>query len=240
MWAPLAGTRNAIAGRPFHHAGPSFRHSHRSKACPVPRYGGENPRTIAPRKNVNRDTSNYLRTATAVPTSSCRPPFRHWHESMSRTPIRDGWFPSRPLVSSCRRPLESHGNTSIKCCTSFVNLGNPRTLASHTHGTRETGIHAHKEPQAQAPSYPQPSSNIIGPDSRPPAEVIHSQHDNLPHQGPQPREHHQRHPRPAPPRTLRPINRRRDAPRRQTPGHHRPAVRRPRRPRNRVRAGPHR
>ena len=31
-----------------------------------------------------------------------------------------------------------------------------------------------------------------------------------PHQGPQPRERHQRHPRPAPPRTLRPINRRRD------------------------------
>ncbi len=26
---------------------------------------------------------------------------------MSRTPIRDGWFPSRPLVSSCRGPLES-------------------------------------------------------------------------------------------------------------------------------------
>ena len=31
----------------------------------------------------------------------------HWYESMSRTPIRDEWFPSRPLVSSCRRPLES-------------------------------------------------------------------------------------------------------------------------------------
>ena len=30
-----------------------------------------------------------------------------WCESMSRTPIRDGSFPSRPLVSSCRRPLES-------------------------------------------------------------------------------------------------------------------------------------
>ena len=26
---------------------------------------------------------------------------------MSRTPIRDGWFPSRPLVSPRRRPLES-------------------------------------------------------------------------------------------------------------------------------------
>ena len=32
--------------------------------------------------------------------------------------------------------------------------------------------------------------------------MIHSQHDNLLRQGPQPREHHQRHPRPAPPRTL--------------------------------------
>ena len=30
-----------------------------------------------------------------------------WHESMSRTPIRDESFPPRPLVSSCRRPLES-------------------------------------------------------------------------------------------------------------------------------------
>ena len=30
-----------------------------------------------------------------------------WYGSTSRTPIRDGWFPSRPLVSSCRRPLES-------------------------------------------------------------------------------------------------------------------------------------
>ena len=30
-----------------------------------------------------------------------------WYKSVSRTPIRDGWFPSRPLVSSCRRPLES-------------------------------------------------------------------------------------------------------------------------------------
>ena len=45
------------------------------------------------------------------------------------------------------------------------------------------------------PSYPQPSSNIIGSNSRPPAEVTPSRHDNLPHQGPQPREHHQRHPR---------------------------------------------
>ena len=30
-----------------------------------------------------------------------------WHESMSRTPIRDESFPPRPLVSSSRRPLES-------------------------------------------------------------------------------------------------------------------------------------
>ena len=36
-----------------------------------------------------------------------RTPHRHWYESMSRTPIRDGCLPSRPLVSSCRRPLES-------------------------------------------------------------------------------------------------------------------------------------
>ena len=41
-----------------------------------------------------------------------------WYESMSRTPIRDGWFPPRPLVSSCRRPLESprtrHSGPSIR------------------------------------------------------------------------------------------------------------------------------
>ena len=39
-------------------------------------------------------------------------------ESISRTPIRDEWFRSRPLVSSCRRPLESpstrHAGPSIR------------------------------------------------------------------------------------------------------------------------------
>ena len=165
---------------------------HRSKPCPVPRYGGENPRTIAPRKNVIRDTPNYLRTATAGPTSSlvrkqcCSAsivprnptnlPYRHSGESRNpegwgegivapglvprlghdssllhvyRPAIppksnRPGWGPGKP---SPWRPIRYTG-PSIRHSRGG---GNPRTLASHTHGTRETGIHAHKEPQAQAP-----------------------------------------------------------------------------------------
>ena len=151
---------------------------HRSKPCPVPRYGGENPRTIAPRKNVIRDTPNYLRTATAGPTSSlvrkqcCSAsivprnptnlPYRHSGES--RNPegwgegiVAPGLVPSLGRTARSRklhgpayhhfhplmRPSQGHGDS--------CGGGNPRTLASHTHGTRETGIHAHKEPQAQAP-----------------------------------------------------------------------------------------
>ena len=38
----------------------------RSKACPVPRYGGGNPRTNIPRKNANRDTTAHVHTATSL------------------------------------------------------------------------------------------------------------------------------------------------------------------------------
>ena len=45
------------ASEPLHSSFP------RSKACPVPRYGGGNPRTNFPRKNVNRDTTTHVHTA---------------------------------------------------------------------------------------------------------------------------------------------------------------------------------
>ena len=170
---------------------------HRSKACPVPRYGAR-----------IHTLSHRVRTSIAIsPTTSARQPpgpLRLWYENsvarlrqclgippISRTVIpakagiqrggegecsagacppprarqqpasyvrtgvptktnltvganRPGWGPGKP--SPCR-PIRYTG-PSIR---HFRGGGNPRTLASHTHGTRETGIHAHKEPQAQAP-----------------------------------------------------------------------------------------
>ena len=57
---------------------------------------------------------------------------------------RPGWGPGKP--SPCR-PIRYTGAPLRHSRAG----GNPRTLASHTHSTRETGIHVHKEPQAQAP-----------------------------------------------------------------------------------------
>ena len=62
-----------VRRRPLHSSFP------RSKACPVPRYGGGNPRTNTPRENANRDITTYVHTAT---------PLRLSGESTPRTPIR--------------------------------------------------------------------------------------------------------------------------------------------------------
>ena len=65
MPAPLAGTQNAIAGRPFHHAGPSFRHSIDRKHAPYPDSGlesrggvgcGNDTRTLPPTNASNFHT----------------------------------------------------------------------------------------------------------------------------------------------------------------------------------------
>ena len=102
----------------------------------IPRYGGGNPRTNIPRKNVNRDTITYVHTATPLRLSGESTPqtpirrrnpegcgqcqfsylgvpapagMRDCYESMSRTPIRDRPLRARlsPLISSFQRKLES-------------------------------------------------------------------------------------------------------------------------------------
>ena len=83
---PIRDAPTRLPSAPFNPSIPRSRHSGppnssfpRSKACPVPRYGGGNPRTNIPRKNANRDTTTYVHTAT---------PLRLSGESTPRTPIR--------------------------------------------------------------------------------------------------------------------------------------------------------
>ncbi len=74
---------------------PPLRHS-RGSGNPEGRGGTNDAQTLP----ATRPPSSYL----GVPATAG---MSDWYGSTSRTPIRDGWFPSRPLVSSCRRPLES-------------------------------------------------------------------------------------------------------------------------------------
>ena len=150
----------------------------RSKACPVPRYGARihalshRVRTsiaIPPTTSARQPpgpTSSLVRkqccAASTVPRNPTNLPYRHSGES--RNPegwgegiVAPGLVPSLGRTARSRklhgpayhhfhplmRPSQGHGDSRAG--------GNPRTLASHTHGTRETGIHVHKEPQAPAP-----------------------------------------------------------------------------------------
>ena len=97
----IGGSRRT--GLPLRRSGPRTRH-----AGPPIRHSGEgrNPGLAyglqMTRKHLHQSAPRFSHLGVPAPAG-----MSDWPESMSRTPIRDESFPPRPLVSSCRRPLES-------------------------------------------------------------------------------------------------------------------------------------
>ena len=78
------------------HSGPPIRHSGEGRN-PGLAYGLQ-----MTRKHLHQSAPRFSHLGVPAPAGTS-----DWYESMSRTPIRDEWYPRRPLVSSCRLPSES-------------------------------------------------------------------------------------------------------------------------------------
>ena len=144
---PIRDALKPLSSAPLNPNIPRSRHSGsldssfpRSKACPVPRYGGGNPRTNIPRTNDNRDTTTDVHTAT---------PLRLYGNCAPRTQIRDrnpeevyGWQMTRKQL---------HSSTPR-----FSHLGVPATtgISDWYESMSRTPIRDALEPLSSAPLNP--------------------------------------------------------------------------------------